>query len=72
MWVYIGEGHVVYEYTPTRAGVNPSRFCWNSKASSKPTGMRGTMPYESVALPTELKWLECDLRPRIAQVKAPA
>jgi transposase len=26
MWVYIGGGQFVYEYTPTRAGAHPSRF----------------------------------------------
>lgn len=41
MWVYIGEGQCVYEYTPTRAGVNPSRFLLDFKGKLQADGYAG-------------------------------
>lgn len=41
MWVYIGEGHAVYEYTPTRAGANPSRFLLDFKGKLQADGYAG-------------------------------
>jgi transposase len=41
MWVYIGEGNWVYEYTPTRAGANPSRFLEDFKGKLQADGYAG-------------------------------
>lgn len=41
MWVYIGGGHWVYEYTPTRAGANPSRFLEGFKGKLQADGYAG-------------------------------
>jgi hypothetical protein len=46
MWVYIGGGHFVYEYTPTRAGANPSRFLAGFTGTLQADGYAG---YNEVA-----------------------
>jgi transposase len=46
MWVYIGGGHFVYEYTPTRAGANPSRFLAGFTGTIQADGYAG---YNEVA-----------------------
>jgi transposase len=46
MWVYIGAGHSVYEYSPTRAGVNPSRFLSGFAGKLQADGYAG---YNAVA-----------------------
>jgi transposase len=46
MWVYIGAGHSVYEYTSTRAGANPSRFLSGFKGTIQADGYAG---YNEVA-----------------------
>lgn len=46
MGVYIGGGHFVYEYTPTRAGANPSRFLADFTGTIQADGYAG---YNEVA-----------------------
>ena len=46
MWVYIGGGHWVYEYTPTRGGVHPTRFLADFTGKIQADGYAG---YNEVA-----------------------
>jgi transposase len=41
MWVYIGNGHSVYEYSPTRGGIHPSKFLLDFKGKLQADGYAG-------------------------------
>jgi transposase len=46
MWVYIGDGHCVFEYSPTRSGYNPTRFLVGFKGKLQADGYAG---YNAIA-----------------------
>lgn len=61
MWVYIGGGHFMYEYTPTRAGANPSRFLAGFKGTLQADGYAG---YNEVAERSSVVWAGCHAHAR--------